>query len=310
MTDDYLWRTEPGEARQLVERWIYNPALRELVELDGGTWPEGTLEEVMEALVEFSAIWDKRQGRSRLIFHDDEESRTDERAQIVYSAAERLGLMNSGPPVTTEPDYLLILGGLATGVEPRVRYAAELVNESVVKPGAIVGLGSFRELHEKELAIAEAHAPNARYEIDLLAAMMGSAFDNDDWWFSRSGDPETDPARAEMTMKCDDDGSTPRLIAMASQSSEPDLRPANTADTYEQLARNERLSSNHQLLLITSTIYRPYQHLQAVRVLGSEHGATAETIGVPSRGSQGRHPPSGHLQEVRSMTLSCLGLIR
>ena len=302
MTDDYLWKTRPDQARELVERWIYNPALRELVELDGGTWPDGSLEEVVEALVEFSAVWDKRQGRSRLIFHDGDESRTDERAQIIYSAAERLGLMYSEPPVTTEPDYLLILGGLATGVEPRVRYAAELVESGAVKPGAVVGLGSFRELHEKELPIAEAHAPEARFEIDLLAAMMAAAFGADEWTIEGQGDPRVDPTRAAMRMHAD--RMRPPLSALASESSAPDERPANTADTYGQFASCEGLEAHQESLLITSTIYRPYQHAQAVRVLGAGHLQIVETTGVPSRSRSVHHPPSGFLQETRATLMA------
>jgi hypothetical protein len=304
--EDYLWRTRPGEARQLIERWIHHPGLRRLVEFDGGQWPEGDLEVIVEALVEFSAVWDKRQGQSRLMFHDGNESRSDDRAQIIYTAAEQLGLIRSGPPITAKPDYLLILGGLATGVEPRVRYAAELIESSKVEPRAIVGLGSFRVLAEKELPIAETYAPGAQYELDLLAAMMSSTLGIDNWHSTSSGDPVTDPARAEIIMRADADVA---MMALASRSSRPDERPANTADTYEQLALIEQLHPGQQMVLITSSIYRPYQHLQAVRLLTQGHAATVETVGVPSIGGQPTHTPTAYLQEVRSGLQACHALL-
>src|SRR5688500_9442439 len=120
--------TSPGGARELVERWLAIPGLRALVEAEGVAWPSGSLTDVVDELERFSTIWDfRRGGDSRLMFHAGDESRTDDRAQLVYSAARDLGLLDSRAPTLADADFVVILGGLATGVEPRVRYAAELV---------------------------------------------------------------------------------------------------------------------------------------------------------------------------------------
>ncbi|MEM7323790.1 MAG: hypothetical protein AAF531_11950 [Actinomycetota bacterium] len=58
-------------------------------------------------------------------------------------------------------DYMLILGGLATGMEPRVKYAAELINNGLTIREQVAGLGSFRELQDKELPISREYAPRA-----------------------------------------------------------------------------------------------------------------------------------------------------
>ena len=71
-----MFRTKPGEERALIEDWINRPALRKLVEAFGGTWPTGTLEEIVARLVEFSEIWDYRAGKhDRHMFHDDQGRR-------------------------------------------------------------------------------------------------------------------------------------------------------------------------------------------------------------------------------------------
>lgn len=293
-----MWHTAPDEAMQLVERWVKLPALRQLVEADGGTWPTGTLAEIVEALVDFSVVWDRRDGDSRLIFKEGNESRTDERAERVYAAARELGLLDSEPPTMSRPDYLLILGGLATGVEPRVRYAAQLVDSGAVTPGAVVALGSFRQVDERERPVAETYAPGAEYEIDLLAAMLNTVFEMDQKWSSTAaGNPATDPARAEQVLHVD---GPPQITAYAARSSAPDERPANTADTYDQFAADVQLHSGQSLLIITSTIYRPYQHLDAVRSLGIATGVSIETVGVRSTTGAINHPPRSYLQEIRS----------
>ena len=136
-----MFRTKPGEERALIEDWINRPALRKLVETYGGTWPTGDLETVVAELVEFSEIWDYRAGkRDRHMFHDDQDE-PDPHAELTYWAAEELGMIDPPPRRGVGYDYLLILGGLATGVEPRVRYAAQLVDEGLEIRQQIAALG-------------------------------------------------------------------------------------------------------------------------------------------------------------------------
>jgi hypothetical protein len=144
------FRTGPGQGLDLVTCWVTSPALRGLLEAAGGTWPRGDLRDVLDGLAEFSAVWDRRSGRSRLVFKAGDESRTDARATRTYGAARELGLLDPGLPTLTEPDHLLILGGLATGVEPRMRYAADLLSSGQVRAASIAALGSHRTLDDRE----------------------------------------------------------------------------------------------------------------------------------------------------------------
>jgi hypothetical protein len=106
------------------------------------------------------------------MFKEGDESRTDERAERTYAAARDLGLLDSAPPTLSKPDHLLILGGLATGVEPRVRYAAKLLADGTISTGSVVALGSFRVLDQREQPAAAHYAPGAKFEIELLTAMI------------------------------------------------------------------------------------------------------------------------------------------
>ncbi len=291
-----MFRTEPGGARALIEDWINRPTLRELVEAFGGTWPTGTLEEQVAALAEFSEVWDYRSGKSRLMFHDDDGA-DDPHAELTYRAAAELGLMNPVPPSDTEYDYLLILGGLATGVEPRVKYAAKLINDGLKIKKQIAGLGSYRPLHERELEISRRYAPEGKYEIDHLAEMMSSYLAPTK--LQLTAHETRVPSVLELGLP---GPSLYGVAAYAAANQRPHDRPANTIETYELFASHCVLEPGLSLLLVTSPIYLPYQHLDAVQVLGNRN-ATIETVGTPSN-APSRHPPTAYRQEIRSMIRS------
>ena len=188
------------------------------------------------------AVCDYRAGKhDRHMFHDDQDE-PDPHAELTYWAAEELGMINPPPPSQSIYDYLLILGGLATGVEPRVRYAAQLVDEGLEIRHQIAALGSFRPLQDRELPISTRYAPDGRYEIDHLVSMLGVLFGaTGNWATTTHGDPATDPARASLaTSQTRPDG--PALAAYAAASSDPGSRSANTADTYLHLAQRPTIS--------------------------------------------------------------------
>jgi hypothetical protein len=229
---------------------------------------------------------------------------SDPHSELTYSAAEELGMINPRPPSRSGYDYLLILGGLATGVEPRVRYAAQLVERGLDIGQQIAALGSFRPLQQRELPLSARYASDSRYEIDHLVAMLTALFAVTRGWSTQvHGDPSRDPERASLTAT----SVAPSgriLTAFAAESSDPSRRPANTADTYLLLAREVGLRERERILVVTSGLYVPYQHLDAVRVL-SDWGVSIETVGVPSSRSGPTHRASAYRQEVRSMLRSC-----
>lgn len=66
--------------------WIEQPALRRIVEAEGGQWPSGSLEERVDALHDFSARWDFRGGVERLEI--DSSSIQDHDESLLADAAE------------------------------------------------------------------------------------------------------------------------------------------------------------------------------------------------------------------------------
>jgi hypothetical protein len=89
----------------------------------------------------------------------------------------------------------------------------------------------------------------------------------------------SDPSRVATIWEmpsCRDGG--PSLAAYSAVGAQPERRPANTAETYELFLASTTVERGQTALLVTSAIYAPYQHLDAVRVLG-QAGLEIETVG-------------------------------
>ena len=74
------------------------------------------------------------------------------------------------------------------------------------------------------------------------------------------------------------------------------------------------MHSGQRILLVTSAIYVPFQHADAIRMLGLPYRASVDTVGVDA--SLGREPvleqtftASNYLQEVRSAIRSIRMLV-
>src|SRR3954451_6255594 len=93
--------------RRFIASWIEHPALREIVEAEGGEWPSGTLIQQVAALHEFSSRWDFRGGSERLDLAAGEKQYDDAR---ILHAAEQLGLTTAEPPASGRYDHALVLG--------------------------------------------------------------------------------------------------------------------------------------------------------------------------------------------------------
>ena len=304
-----MFRTRPGEARALIEDWINRPALRKLVEVYGGTWPTGELGYVVGKLAEFSEVWDYRAGKlDRHMFHDSTND-ADPHADLTYRVARELGMMEPAAPTQSFYDYVLILGGLATGVEPRVRFAARLLDQGLEVRKQIAALGSFRPLREREFSVSKRYAPHGRFEVDHLGVMLADLFGSSDAWESELvGDPEVEPSNSSL-ISVQTGGDRPGLAVYAASSSEPETRPANTADTFKFIAERGDLQVGDQILAITSAIYLPYQHIEAARSLEPLR-VVVETVAPPGTPfSPPSHPANAYRQEIRSGIMAMARLL-
>lgn len=102
-------------------------------------------------------------------------------------------------------------------------------------------------------------------------------------------------------------GFVPEVLAISAPSSEPDKRRANSADTYEFFFKKYQIEKGAKLLLLTSQIYVPYQHMEAIRTLAFKFNVEIETIGFPIEWNgnlQGMRNPVHYLQEIRGTIIS------
>lgn len=286
-----------------VREWMAAPALSELVEMFDGHWPDrGTLRERLASLEAFSDVWDRRKGGSRLAIAQDDGTLPADR---ILALAAQLGMVEPAPVTGGHFDRVLILGGLSTGCRSRAEYAASLLEQGAFTADEVCFMGSFRALLEGELADAREFAPDATTEVHLLKALADAEFPSAaPWNIAVDGDPEAAPRLAQLR---GERPGKPGVRLYAARSSDPS-RNANTADTYRQFARDVRLDAE-RVLLVTTHIYAPYQHLDAVRVLGLPFHSEVETIGTPPHLSRRVFDAPWYLQELRSTIRAALALV-
>jgi hypothetical protein len=154
---------------------------------------------------------------------------------------------------------------LILGGGPRTALARAHFAAQLCGGATVWGLTCRRPLNPSERAFA----PDARTEADAMRAALDSTVDG-------------------------------RLVV--AEPSRPGMR-ANTTDTYHAWAAARGPSTMERLLLVTTDLYVPYQHCDAVRVLGLGHGYGVDTVGLdPARYPDLLVPTTTAklLQEIRS----------
>lgn len=302
----------PQATAEQILAWISSPPMRALVEEYGDTLPSADVGELLEWLDAFSdRHWDFRKRGN--VERDQVTAPTFEpaRAALVLAAATALRLVEPVDPPRAAYDHLLVLGGLGRACLQRTEYAARLVRDGVVAVGEVAALGSFRPLTEPETTLPG--LADGRFEMDAMDVGARHAFGL------------TEPARDESSegavthrswrVRTYRPADGPPVQVLAAPSSEPELRRANTPDTYDFWARRSRLRPSDRILVVTSPIYVPFQHSDAIRMLAARHGCGIDTVGFdPARASVPLAPdatnPDRYLQEIRSGILSMRRLHR
>jgi hypothetical protein len=102
---------------------------------------------------------------------------------------------------------------------------------------------------------------------------------------------------------------------IAAPSSDPGRRRANTADTCRFWTEEVTpLRGGERILVVTTALYVPFQHCDALTMIGLPYGCVVDTIGhdpsildddlfLPAP------TPAHHLQELRSTILSMRRLV-
>ena len=277
--------------RDFIAQWIDQPALRQIVEAEGGEWPAGSLVERVTALHKFSERWDRRAGGERLEIDRSTDNTVD--SAIVLATADALGLSRSAPPSRPRYDHGLALGGTALASALRVKHLYSL-RRNGVSFGAIGMLTALREVSDEERAFLRDDPLRESLiccttEFDVMVAAAE--------FFSET------TARIEKKIETNPHASSARAYldhaeVLAAPSSDSSRR-ANTFDNYA--VYRDRLRAGDSLLIVTSAIYLPYQFLIAVQALGWNTPLQVEAIGFPPEWLGGvLTQPANYLQELRS----------
>jgi len=293
----------PGALLKSIDDWVGNPALAALVSCFGGDPEPRPTADMLDWLDHFSAEhWDFRGGQERNLARAAEFDEPTTRT--IMSAAEALGMTDPLPPSRRSYSHVLVLGGLVRACLVRPVRAAELV-QSGIRTRSVSALSAYRPLGGDEHGLIEQLGLKAKQnEMQVMeeglvrAFKLGRAVD-DEPGNGLGGEFATSLVRTWVTDRLE-----VRLIV--APSSDPTSRRANTADTYGYWAENcAHLSEDDVVLLVTSTIYLPQQHVDAVRILTLRYGCAVETVGLDAaKASLGAlrqsFTPANYLQEVRS----------
>ncbi len=302
----------PQSVAAEIHAWISSAPMRALVAEYGGTLPSADVGDLLAWLEAFSdEHWNFRKQGSVERDQVKAPSFGPDRAELILAAASALRLVDAERPPHPAYDHLLVLGGFGRACLQRTEYAARLVRDGVVVVPEVAALGSFRRLTAAETTLpglADSH-----YEADAMDVGVRSAFGLDEPALSESSEgPVTHRSWRVRTYRASDG---PSVHVLAAPSSEPESRRANTPDTYEFWARRCRLRPTDRILVVTSPIYVPFQHTDAICMLAARYGCGIDTIGFDATQATvplapGATGPDRYLQEIRSGILSMRRLHR
>ena len=303
----------PGVVDEQIRFWASAEPMRALVTEYGGSLPAADVGTLLSWLDDFSAEhWDFR-GRAKMVERDQvvAPETTPAVTELVTAAATALQLVTPLPAAQRAYDHALVLGGLGRACLQRTEYAARLINKGDVSVSRLAALGSFRPLTDAEKEVPG--LSDAGYEVDAMDAGVRAGFG-----FAEATERESSPGAVTHSSWSVTTYRSPGVVeaqVLAAPSGEPETRRANTPDTYEFWAQRVHLRATDRILVITSPIYVPFQHADAIRMLALRYRCGIDTIGFdPELASLAMAPgatgPDRYLQEIRSGILSMRRLHR
>lgn len=314
-----LYFTCPKEADnkiQVVENnisnWINSPEFLNILKAFSVNKTNiSDLNKLVDWCVEISDIWDYRKKQSSALDKNTKEAArwlidsnkiTTEQSRVVLEAVSSLGLSGITSPSLHEYDYIVALGGARLSCLLRPKYAAFITQEANITPKSVVLLSGNRPISNSEREATDTYAKDAKTEFDLMNRGGEISFQlENDFEETHYFDENINKSWAIRTYKTDHYPFP--IISLAAPSSEPELRRANSVDTYKFFFKRFAVPERAKLLLITSQIYVPYQQLEAIRTLAIPYNVFIETIGFPSDWSgqlHGMGKAVHYLQEIRS----------
>jgi hypothetical protein len=281
-----------------IGAWARSEAMSALVRAFGGKPPEGSVAEVLSDLDDFSDAWNYRKGglERHQVAPLTYESHIDE---LIQAASTALGLGGQDRLTYDTYDHVLVLGGGPRTAIARPRFAAELLRGGL-RAGEVSVLTGMRELAETERALSvRLGLPEVATEADLMAAGLEREFGLTGPAERRDGvAPNGSPWWVSIYRL---NGLTAHVVAA------PPSNPAwrtTTGDGYDGWASYVRTPSpTDRVLVVSSDIYLPFQHADAIRLLGLPYRCGVDSVGPRSEDYPGVlivPPNTGRLLEIRS----------
>ncbi|MFC6019367.1 hypothetical protein ACFP2T_24565 [Plantactinospora solaniradicis] len=301
-----------------VHGWISSRPMADLVAAFGAELPGLGTADLLAWLDEFSAEhWDfrRREAERRAAPTGTGVERdqvvgvdfTPAVAALVRSAARALGLVGAAPVAHRSYDHVVVLGGRAPACLQRTAYAAQLIRGGLTA-GTVAALGSFRVLGGHELAVL---GEPAEFEVDAMEIGIRRAFGIERPARRRGSTGAVERTSWRVYRHAYGPG---RPLEVLAAPAETGGSRANTPDTYRFWARNVSLTTGDRVLVVTTPLYVPFQHCDALRILHG-YGCAVQTVGFAAT-AIGAAPvyespaPDRYLQEIRSGIRSMRDLVR
>lgn len=312
----FVCGSDESETRKKIEeeikQWLVSPELVKIVESFGGKYPDvDDTKHLVNWLLGFSEKWDYRQKQKTITNDKNSEvlrwtvnnsQISEEQQKAVFDGINMLGLKNVSIPHFDFYDYILVLGGARMACLYRTKYAKELILKMKRNPRAVVMLSGMRPVSDTERNMTDSYAPDALTEFDLMNAGAEQAFElSGEYEEIKYMNPNMKKSWAIRTYLDLEYGF--QIQSVCGPSSNPELRRANSADTFNFFAERQQIKSGSRVLMVTSQIYVPYQQMEAISNLAIPNNIYVETVGFPTEwnvNQQGMMRTENYLQEIRS----------
>lgn len=292
-----------SSAESFIAALTESPKVIELAKVYGYVEVETTSAEKLRALKSISnAKWDFRSGKERQDV--GQISFTDEQSADIFGAAEQLGMVESTKPKKDRYDFVTVLGGANMAPLLRVQYAKEQLDENGVKVPYMILLGSSRKLAEAEKAKSSEYAPGAQDEFDLMNGAVEAVFGvsaSDEDTINLANNSVNATEKDEWRVRYYEADNGMKILSISAPQVEGERR-VNTADTYRfmhEVVGSDMLEGS-SILNVTTAHFVPFQHADALRLLGLPAKAEIETIGYSASYAGIKRQPHELLQEMNS----------
>ena len=234
--------------RAQFEAFLCSDALRELFDI------------LRVDRASFSRVYDGRRAAEGRILETQEltpAAALEPHREALYPLLEELGFFTINKPLRADHSHLVVLGGSLDACYTRTRAAAAWMTPSV---RCADGLACYRPIHPKERT-GDARFSRCETEFGAMSESFVSVFSLPGAWEDAfHGDRNLNGISCVRTYTGTEDGRRYRVFA--APSAQPELRRADTGDSFLFYLRQTEPCASDSLLFLTNNRYCNRQFLQ------------------------------------------------